>query len=65
MLILVSETIKISIFAKTDSDNRYILFLIEFVLVRLIMTLFTFFILNFFNVSLTLLSMGFFEDAHG
>ena len=56
MSILVSETLRISMFPKTASDKSSILFLIEFMLIWLIMTLFIFFILNFFNVSLKLSS---------
>ena len=41
-------------FPKTASDKSSILFLIEFMLIWLIMTLLRFFILNFFNVSLKL-----------
>ena len=49
--ILVSETIRISMFLKIASGTNSILFLIEFMLIWLIITLFRFFILNFFNVS--------------
>ena len=56
MAILISETIRISIFPKTACDKSSILFLIEFMLIWLIMTLFRFFILNFFNLSLKLSS---------
>ena len=56
MSILVSETIRISMLPKAASDKSYILFLIEFMLIWLIMTLFRFFVLNFFNVSLKLSS---------
>ena len=56
MSILVTETIRISMFFKTVSDKRSILFLIEFMLIWLIMILFRLFILNFFNVSLKLSS---------
>ena len=43
-------------FPETASDESSILFLIEFMLIWLIMTLFRFFIFNFFNVSLKLSS---------
>ena len=56
MLVLVSETIKVSMFPKTASDKSSILFLIEFILIWLIMILFRFFILNFFSVSLKVFS---------
>ena len=43
-------------FPKATSDKSSIVFLIEFLLIWLIMTLFRLFILNFFNVSLQLFS---------
>ena len=39
---------------KTASDKSFILFLIEFVLICLVMTLLRFFIPNFYNVYLKL-----------
>ena len=54
MSILVLETIRISMFPKTASDKSSILFLTEFMLILLKMTLFRFFILNFFQKSLNL-----------
>ena len=55
MSILVSETIRISMFL-TAYDKSCLLFLIEFMLIWLIMTLYRLFLLNFFNVSLKLFS---------
>ena len=56
MPILASGTIRISIFPKTASDKSSILFLIEFMLIWVIMTLLRFFIINFFSVFLKLSS---------
>ena len=50
MSILVSEAINISIFPKTASVKNSILFLIEYTLICLIMTLFRLFALNLINL---------------